>query len=77
MAVADTFDAMTSTRAYRKALPVEAANAEIRRCSGSQFDPDVVPFFLDVQGQIEVPSDMILPDGVDESIFAGRICSNA
>ncbi|HEY5995586.1 MAG TPA: HD domain-containing phosphohydrolase, partial [Candidatus Deferrimicrobiaceae bacterium] len=35
MAVADTFDAMTSTRAYRKALPVEAANNEIVRCSGS------------------------------------------
>ncbi|HLL85507.1 MAG TPA: HD domain-containing phosphohydrolase, partial [Longimicrobium sp.] len=45
MAVADTLDAMTSARAYREALPWEAAVAEIRRCSGSQFDPAVVAAF--------------------------------
>ncbi len=55
MAVADAFDAMTSTRAYRKALPVEAARAEILRCSGRQFDPDVVPYFLACQPRIEIP----------------------
>jgi putative nucleotidyltransferase with HDIG domain len=41
-AVADTLDAMTSDRPYRKALPLSAAMEEIRRESGSQFDPDVV-----------------------------------
>lgn len=41
-AVADTFDAMTSDRPYRKALPLSAAMEEIRSESGSQFDPDVV-----------------------------------
>jgi HD-GYP domain-containing protein (c-di-GMP phosphodiesterase class II) len=33
---------MTSTRAYRKALPVSDAIAEIRRCSGTRLDPDIV-----------------------------------
>lgn len=41
-AVADTFDAMTSNRPYRKALPLAAALEEIRSESGSQFDPAVV-----------------------------------
>ena len=46
--VADTFDAMTSERPYRKALPYEQVRAEISRCSGSQFDPLVVDTFLGV-----------------------------
>ncbi len=46
--VADTLDAMTSDRPYRKALSFEAAADEIRRCSGSQFDPLVVEAFLSI-----------------------------
>jgi putative nucleotidyltransferase with HDIG domain len=38
----DAFDAMTSTRSYRRALPVEDAIAELRRCAGAQFDPRMV-----------------------------------
>ena len=38
----DAFDAMTSNRPYREALPVEAALIEVRACSGGQFDPGVV-----------------------------------
>lgn len=45
-AVADTFDAMTSDRPYRKALPAEAAFEEIRKEAGHQFDPEVVRVFL-------------------------------
>lgn len=45
--VADTFDAMTSTRPYRKALSHDVAREEIVSCSGTQFDPDVVEAFLD------------------------------
>lgn len=45
LAVADTVDAMTSHRAYRRGLPWEAAVAEIRRCCGTQFDPRVVAAF--------------------------------
>jgi len=57
LAVADTFDAMTSTRAYRKALPVEEATAEIRRCSGTQFDPEIVRRFLACQPRIRIPAE--------------------
>ena len=45
-AVADALDAMISDRPYRKALPITHAREEIERCSGSQFDPDVVHVFL-------------------------------
>src|SRR5205809_1907644 len=38
----DAFSAMTTDRSYRKARPVEAAIAELRRCSGTDFDPLVV-----------------------------------
>ncbi len=44
--LADTFDAMTSDRPYRKALTVDAAREEIIRCSGTQFDPRCVQAFL-------------------------------
>ncbi len=44
--LADCFDAMTSTRTYRKALPLEVTLADIRRCSGTQFDPALTEAFL-------------------------------
>jgi putative nucleotidyltransferase with HDIG domain len=46
VAVADTYDAMTSTRAYRKALSHATAAAELKRCAGTQFDADIVDAFL-------------------------------
>jgi len=48
IAVADTFDAMTSERPYRKALTKEAACAEVERCRGTQFDPEAADAFLKV-----------------------------
>ncbi|MGW7350610.1 HD-GYP domain-containing protein [Streptomyces sp. NPDC054784] len=42
VAVADAFDAMTSTRSYRRALPVPRAVAELEDCAGTQFDPRMV-----------------------------------
>lgn len=42
VAVADAFDAMTSTRSYRPGRPVPAALRELRRCAGTQFDPRMV-----------------------------------
>jgi putative nucleotidyltransferase with HDIG domain/PAS domain S-box-containing protein len=48
IAVADTVDAMGSDRPYRKGLSTEAIIAELKRCSGTQFDPEVVDAFLKV-----------------------------
>ena len=47
-AVADTFDAMTSKRTYRDALPIETVIAEFERCKGTQFDPQIADVFLDI-----------------------------
>jgi HD-GYP domain-containing protein (c-di-GMP phosphodiesterase class II) len=47
LAVVDSFDAMTSDRPYRPALPAEHAIEELDRCAGTQFDPDVALAFLD------------------------------
>ncbi len=46
LAVADSFDAMTSDRPYRAAMSAGKAIAEIKRCAGTQFDPAVVKAFL-------------------------------
>jgi len=48
LAIADAFDAMTSDRPYRDALSAEVAIKEIKRSSGSQFDPDLVEVFLEL-----------------------------
>jgi putative nucleotidyltransferase with HDIG domain len=45
-AVADAVDTMISDQPYRRALPLSRAREEIRRCSGSQFDPEVVEVFF-------------------------------
>ncbi|MBI4759290.1 MAG: HD domain-containing protein, partial [Chloroflexi bacterium] len=46
LCVADSFDAMTTDRPHRPAKTVEEARAELRRCAGTQFDPQVVEAFL-------------------------------
>lgn len=46
IAVADTYDAMTSNRSYRRSMPQEQVRAEIVRCSGSQFDPRFAEIML-------------------------------
>jgi HD-GYP domain-containing protein (c-di-GMP phosphodiesterase class II) len=51
IAVADAFDSMTSTRSYRGARSVEEAVAELRKCSGMQFDPLLVDAFIAALGR--------------------------
>jgi len=46
--LADAYDAMTSNRTYRKALSMEEALEEIKRCAGTQFDPELVDIFVDI-----------------------------
>ena len=48
LAIADAYDAMTSDRPYRKAMSHEAAVAELRRCAGTQFDPELVNLFIQI-----------------------------
>jgi putative nucleotidyltransferase with HDIG domain len=48
IAVPDVFDCLTSDRPYRAATTSEAALAEIKRCKGSQFDPEIVEAFTEV-----------------------------
>jgi HD-GYP domain-containing protein (c-di-GMP phosphodiesterase class II) len=62
VAVADTYDAMTTDRPYRKALPKETAFQEISKCSGTQFDPDITLVFIkarDILGN---------PENIDNNI---------
>ena len=47
-AIADSLDAMISDRPYRRALPMSHAREEIRRCSGTQFDPKMVDVFMSI-----------------------------
>ena len=51
-AVADTLDAITSDRPYRKARSFDVAREEILRCSGTQFDPAVVEVFLKIPSEL-------------------------
>lgn len=46
--VSDTFDAMTSNRVYRDALPLDTVIAEIEKCKGTQLDPKIADAFLDI-----------------------------
>ena len=48
VAIADAYDAMTSDRAYRRALPHDVAVGEIERCAGTQFDPELAELFVAV-----------------------------
>ncbi len=51
-AVADTLDAITSDRPYRRGSPFSAARNEIARCTGTQFDPRVVDAFLSLPSEV-------------------------
>lgn len=54
VSVVDTFDALTHKRPYKEAWPVEDALAEIKRQTGSQFDPLIAEAFMDSMGALEM-----------------------
>jgi len=53
IAICDAMNAMTTTRSYREAMPLDVAREELERCSGSQFDPRVVSALLRVLDRAE------------------------
>lgn len=61
--IADSFDAMTSVRCYRPKLPLETVVKELKKCSGTQFDPDIVPYMIkmieDGVAPIEIEDDYL------------------
>lgn len=61
LAVADTFDAMTSSRSYRSAVSVDEALSEISKCAGTQFDPAVVAAFLKIPAAEIVKAEVTAP----------------
>jgi len=56
LAVADAFDAMTSERPYRAAMSIKEALGEIKRSTGTQFDPDIIAAFLKIAVAKIVPT---------------------
>jgi diguanylate cyclase (GGDEF)-like protein/putative nucleotidyltransferase with HDIG domain len=65
LAVADSYEAMTSDRVYRASIGVEAARAELRRCAGTQFDPAVVDAFLTALERESVRLEQAVATGAD------------
>jgi putative nucleotidyltransferase with HDIG domain len=77
IAVADAFDSMTSNRSYRGARSIEEAVAELRKCSGMQFDPVLVDAFIAALSQEHWESETegqsppaALPDGFPAQVAA-------
>jgi putative nucleotidyltransferase with HDIG domain len=54
LAIADTFDAMTSDRPYRQSCSKRKAFTEIRKCAGKQFDPDLVERFITAAKDVRI-----------------------
>jgi len=85
VAVADSFDTMTTARSYKTAISPKAARAELAACAGSQFDPKVVRAFLDVSiGRLRpvagplawlgsLPFVGVIPQGVQTVATLGRV----
>jgi hypothetical protein len=62
LAIVDAYDSMVSARSYRAAMSQKEAFAELRRCAGSQFDPELVERFIKATGQNR-----------QEAVFANRV----
>lgn len=65
--VADSYDAMSSARCYRKSLDKESIMEELKRCSGTQFDPAIVKIMLEMIEEGVVP---IQTEGTEISSFS-------
>jgi len=74
LALADSFDAMTSNRVYRKRLTDEEVRNELIRCAGTQFDPDLSQIFVNLLDRGELATKTV--DGV-ASDQSGRVMQSA
>jgi len=74
LSVADAYDAMTTDRAYRRALTHEEAVAELQRGSGTQFDPTIVEAFTSGRNAVQVGASASRPDPLmaPDAAVAGR-----
>jgi len=73
LAVADAFDAMTSTRSYRGARPVPEAVAELRKWAGTQFDPAFVDAFVTAIDRDGWKAPAAAPASADQAVAAGAL----
>ncbi len=72
LTVVDSYDAMTSERAYRKPLSDAHARAELQRCAGSQYDPQVVKVFLRVLDGVEQQPIPALKDELQGNVISSQ-----
>jgi len=66
LTAADSYEAMTADRPYRTGLSSTDAIAELRRCSGTQFDPRIVDALVSIVEELELTGEGVLPESVDE-----------
>ncbi len=70
LTMADAFSAMVSNRPYRKKLTYEDAFAELRRCAGRQFDPDLVERFIEIVS-VRAKSEDQTSDSLSQTVKLG------
>lgn len=68
--IADTFDAMTSTRPYRKGLSYDIAFSELLEFSGSQFDPGLVQVFISAMSKEALKNEETFNLSIIDGVFA-------
>ena len=66
LTAADSYEAMTADRPYRKGLSANDALEELRRCSGTQFDPRIVDTLVAIVEELELTGGGVLPESAEE-----------